>query len=140
MYSELEGDSGSLPGLALWPLSHERIFFSRDSGPQAALRSGSLTRLSTYLLKSELMLAGSEGEPSPLFRDDAIPSERATNYRVGPITMLSHRPMGVMRDLQFPSAPKYCLVAKAQPLTLGSTDTEEKSPNLPCELTPPEGL
>jgi hypothetical protein len=37
-----------------------------------------------------------------------FPSETATNYRVGPITMLSHRPMGVMRDLQFPSAPKYC--------------------------------
>ena len=44
--------------------------------------------------------------------------------------MLSHWPMGAMRVFQFPSVPKYCCVAKAQPLTLGSTDTEEKSPNL----------
>jgi hypothetical protein len=33
--------------------------------------------------------------------------------------MLSHWPMGAMRVFQFPSAPKYCCVAKAQPLTLG---------------------
>jgi hypothetical protein len=46
--------------------------------------------------------------------------------------------MGAMRVFQFPSAPKYCCVAKAQPLTVGSTDTEEKSPNLPWVLMLPE--
>ena len=42
----------------------------------------------------------------------------------------SHFPMGVMRVFQLPLVAKYCCVAKAQPLTPGSTDTEEKSPNL----------
>ena len=40
--------------------------------------------------------------------EDTIPSERPTYYRVGPITMFSHWPMGAMRVLQFPSVPKYC--------------------------------
>jgi hypothetical protein len=53
-------------------------------------------------------------------------------------TTLSHWPIGAMRVFQFPLAAKYCWVAKAQPLTLGSTDTDEKSPNLPCVLMPPE--
>ena len=38
--------------------------------------------------------------------------------------------MGVMRVFQLPSVAKYCCVAKAQPATSGSTDTDEKSPNL----------
>src|ERR1035438_10835469 len=38
--------------------------------------------------------------------------------------------MGVMRVFQLPSVAKYCCVAKAQPATPGSTDTDEKSPNL----------
>jgi hypothetical protein len=38
--------------------------------------------------------------------------------------------MGVMRVFQLPLVAKYCCVAKAQPATPGSTDTDEKSPNL----------
>ena len=45
-YSELEGDSGSLPGLALWPLSQRvRFLLAQPAGPQAASRSGSSTGL-----------------------------------------------------------------------------------------------
>src|SRR5262249_59424454 len=44
--------------------------------------------------------------------------------------MFSHLPMGVMRVFQLPLVAKYCCVAKAQPATSGSTDTDEKSPNL----------
>jgi hypothetical protein len=50
--------------------------------------------------------------------------------------------MGAMRVFQVPPVTKYCCVAKAQLPTFGSTDTEEKSPNLHGALeqvvVPPE--
>jgi len=51
--------------------------------------------------------------------------------------------MGAIRDFQFPLVSKYSCVAQAQPSTVGSSDTEEKSPNrhplLPLHgvITPP---
>ena len=43
-----------------------------------------------------------------------------------------------MRVFQFPSEPKYSCAANAHPLTLGSTETDEKSPNLSWVLMLPE--
>jgi hypothetical protein len=41
------------------------------------------------------------------------------------MTTLPHSPIGAIRVLQLPFAPKYCCVAKAQSLVVGSTETDE---------------
>jgi hypothetical protein len=50
-------------------------------------------------------------------------------HRYGGMTNLPHSPIGAIRVLQLPFDPKYCWVTKAQSLMVGSTETDEKSPN-----------
>ena len=127
------------PGAAASPILVAR----GHSRPSSGRHSGQLGSMSAYGLagshQSVCTRVGATGGPVP-----SMPSSSRMRPESGPcllsgrippvrrygwMTTRPHSPIGAIRVLQLPFVPKYCWVAKAQPLVVGSTETDEKSPN-----------